>query len=172
MPPSPVRVPWDLDLGFQYLKPQAPVPAPVPGSVPVPAPVVTSNSCRPTAPPNDPTPVAAPQTLPSPPSSTAEGTPDYGCGELMAQAATMLNVRYRSTQQQPSCRCMTLDNVTYAGVCDDAQRLCSTLDNSYCGTQSSFFSYGNDYKGYRFTHDNGIKVWLIKDVEGDLPSHH
>jgi hypothetical protein len=45
--------------------------------------------------------------------------------------------------------------------------MCSTLDSSFCGTQSSIFHYddnGNDSKYYFFTYDNGVKVGLRRYV--------
>jgi hypothetical protein len=94
------------------------------------------------------------------------------CESLTAEAVKMLK-NSRCGSAAPSCSCQTAESGVYYARCEDAQRMCSSLNSSMCGTQTALFhddDVGDGSKLYYFTYDSGVQVYY-KSYLVDSASH-
>jgi hypothetical protein len=92
---------------------------------------------------------------------TTGGQQDNTCDGLKAEAIKLLTGGCGA--DSANCSCETNEDGTFYASCQDLQRMCSTLDSSVCGTQSSIFHYddfGDSFNYYYFTYDSGVKTLL------------
>jgi hypothetical protein len=88
----------------------------------------------------------------------------FSCDDMTTEANALLN--HKCGSSQPTCSCRPGDDGIIYAWCQDPQRMCSTLDKSFCGTQSSIVYYddlGQVNNHFYFTYDSGVKVTFKKD---------